>query len=173
MRASLPERTAARDEIRIPPVRYHFRGRYVDHCLRGSQALILLSGGTTACVVAGRLSAADSTLRILVGTHFITTRHVAHRTQIVENGRPTKDHSAHVQPGRFFENIATPGTEIFTVHSSNPAINLDGRCPLVSNSNCVGGGSSINGLTLYTDSFLTCSFKLRHDVQPRRRVRLR
>ncbi|KAF7344913.1 Alcohol oxidase [Mycena venus] len=92
--------------------------------------IIFAGGGTTACVVAGRLATADSSLRIL----------------ILENGRSTKDNPAHVQPGRFIENITTRGSEILTLHSSKPGINLDGRAPVASNANCMGGGSSINGL---------------------------
>jgi hypothetical protein len=67
------------------------------------------------------------------------------QAQILENGRSTKDNPAHVQPGRFIENITTPGSGIFTHYLSIPGINLDGRAPMASNANCMGGGSSING----------------------------
>ncbi|KAJ7863554.1 GMC oxidoreductase-domain-containing protein [Mycena leptocephala] len=94
--------------------------------------IIFAGGGSTACVVAGRLAAADNTLRIL----------------IVENGRSTKEYPVHIQPGRYLENIRTGG-ETFTYHQAIPRPNLDGRCLRPSNANCVGGGSSVNAM-MYT-----------------------
>ncbi|KAJ6585900.1 GMC oxidoreductase-domain-containing protein [Mycena capillaripes] len=94
--------------------------------------IIFAGGGTTACVVAGRLSAADSTLRILV----------------LENGGLTRDHPAYVQPGRYVENIRSmmaPGAKTFTFHPAKRGANID-NSPIVSNANCVGGGSSVNVL---------------------------
>ncbi|KAJ7930545.1 GMC oxidoreductase-domain-containing protein [Mycena leptocephala] len=92
--------------------------------------IIFAGGGTTACVIAGRLAAADSTLRIL----------------IVENGRFTKEHPVHVQPARFLGNLTSPTSETFTFHAANPVANLGGRAPNAAHANCVGGGSSVNAL---------------------------
>ncbi|KAF8206115.1 GMC oxidoreductase-domain-containing protein [Mycena galopus ATCC 62051] len=94
--------------------------------------IIFGGGGSTACVIAGRLAAVDSSLRILV----------------VENGRLTKDNPLHVQPGRFLENITitTPRTEAITLHSSVPGVNLGGRAAVAANASCVGGGSGINAM---------------------------
>ncbi|KAJ6542897.1 GMC oxidoreductase-domain-containing protein [Mycena capillaripes] len=89
--------------------------------------IIFAGGGTTACVTAGRLADADHTLRIL----------------IIENGRSTKDHPVHVQPGRFLQGILAPESDIFTFHAANPGANLGGRVPNAANANCVGGGSSM------------------------------
>ncbi|KAJ7876410.1 GMC oxidoreductase-domain-containing protein [Mycena leptocephala] len=94
--------------------------------------IIFAGGGSTACVVVGRLAAADNTLRIL----------------IVENGRSTKEHPVHIRPGRYLENIRTGG-ETFTYHQAIPRPNLDGHCLRPSNANCVGGGSSVNAM-MYT-----------------------
>ncbi|KAJ7828168.1 GMC oxidoreductase-domain-containing protein [Mycena leptocephala] len=91
------------------------------HSQSAQYDIIFAGGGSTACVVAGRLAAADNTLRIL----------------IVENGRLTKEHSIHIQPGRYLENIRAGG-ETFTYHQANPRPNLDGRCLRPSNANCVG-----------------------------------
>ncbi|KAJ7133161.1 GMC oxidoreductase-domain-containing protein [Mycena epipterygia] len=92
--------------------------------------IIFAGGGTTACVVAGRLAAADSTLRIL----------------LVDNGRLTKENPVNVQPARYMQNMLTPGAESFTSHTTNPVINLEGRSPGAFNANCVGGGGSVNAM---------------------------
>ncbi|KAJ6566577.1 GMC oxidoreductase-domain-containing protein [Mycena capillaripes] len=89
---------------------------------------------TTACVVAGRLAAADSTLRIL----------------LLENGALTRDNPAYVQPARFVENLRSimahdAATFMLNFDQAKPAVNID-RSPIVSNASCVGGGSSVNVL---------------------------
>ncbi|KAJ6522183.1 GMC oxidoreductase-domain-containing protein [Mycena vulgaris] len=88
---------------------------------------MLWEGGTTACVVAGRLAAADSKLRIL----------------LIENGRHTKEDPFHLQPAHFLRNMLTPGAETLTTHS---IVNPDGRTQSVGHGNCVGGASSVNGM---------------------------
>ncbi|KAJ6451870.1 GMC oxidoreductase-domain-containing protein [Mycena vitilis] len=92
--------------------------------------IIFAGGGTTACVVAGRIAAVDSTLRIL----------------LVENGPLTKDLPLHVQPARYLQNMIDPRAETFTFHKTTPSVKLDGRSPAMSNANCVGGGSSVNAM---------------------------
>ncbi|KAJ7635740.1 GMC oxidoreductase-domain-containing protein [Mycena polygramma] len=92
--------------------------------------IIFAGAGTTACVVAGRLAAADSTLRIL----------------LVENGPLTKDLPLHVQPARYLQNMTDPRAETFTFHKANPSLKLNGRSLTMSNANCVGGGSSVNAM---------------------------
>ncbi|KAJ6623256.1 hypothetical protein B0H10DRAFT_2174818 [Mycena sp. CBHHK59/15] len=95
--------------------------------------IIFAGGGTTACVAAGRLSAADDTLRIL----------------IIENGELTHDKPFYVQPGRYMQNMMSLGEDTFTVHAPSVSINANGRSLAASNAKCVGGGGSING-TMYT-----------------------
>ncbi|KAJ7033595.1 GMC oxidoreductase-domain-containing protein [Mycena alexandri] len=96
--------------------------------------IIFVGGGTTACVAASRLAAADSNLRIL----------------ILENGHHTKDNPTHTQPGRYRHTMAsavTAGTaDTLTFHQGMPSANIDGRTPAVSSAKCVGGGSSINAM---------------------------
>ncbi|KAJ7658846.1 glucose-methanol-choline oxidoreductase [Mycena polygramma] len=92
--------------------------------------IIFAGAGTTACVVAGRLAAADSTLRIL----------------LVEDGPLAKEIPLHVYPARYLQNMRDPDAETFTFHPTNPSVKLDGRSPTMSNANCVGGGSSVNAM---------------------------
>ncbi|KAJ7493700.1 GMC oxidoreductase-domain-containing protein [Mycena latifolia] len=92
--------------------------------------IIFAGGGTTACVVAGRLGAADSTLRIL----------------IVENGPLTTENRTNVQPARYLELMRNPIAAKFTEHTTNPGANLEGRSPSAYHANCVGGGSSVNAM---------------------------
>ncbi|KAJ7733038.1 GMC oxidoreductase-domain-containing protein [Mycena metata] len=84
--------------------------------------IIFAGGGTTACVVAGRLAAADNTLRILAYEPL------------------------HVQPGRYLFDLRAPGPDVFTVHHANPSAPLGGRILRVSSASCVGGGSSVNAM---------------------------
>ncbi|KAG2035609.1 alcohol oxidase-like protein [Suillus americanus] len=86
------------------------------------------SGGTTACVVAGRLAAWDPSLSIL----------------ILEGGQHTLNQAAHVQPYRFpsHRTPSTSTTMIFNV--GNPSPRLNGRALIVPCAHCIGGGSSVN-----------------------------
>ncbi|KAG7089381.1 hypothetical protein E1B28_011071 [Marasmius oreades] len=94
--------------------------------------IIFAGGGTTACVTAGRLAAADPSLRIL----------------ILEAGPHVRDNPTHVQPGRFYSNLAAPGKTL-TYHVANASQALNGRSPIVPCGRCVGGGSSVN-FVMYT-----------------------
>ncbi|KAF7344285.1 Alcohol oxidase [Mycena venus] len=99
--------------------------------------IIFAGGGTTACVIAGRLAAADSTLRIMV----------------IDNGHITKENPLHLQPARYIKTMesAIPSlrtdksTNDFTFHRARVGLTL-GRSPAVSNASCVGGGSSVNAM---------------------------
>ena len=87
-------------------------------------------GGTTACLIAGRLADADPSLKILV----------------LEAGPHTRDDLAHTQPGRAMNHLApTSKTVAFIV--SNPEKELLGRASVVPYGHCVGGLSSVNGET--------------------------
>ncbi|KAG1730381.1 GMC oxidoreductase-domain-containing protein [Suillus paluster] len=89
--------------------------------------IIVAGGGATACVVAGRLAACDSSLKIL----------------ILEAGEHTLNEAAHVQPYQYVTHHApTSTTMIFNV--GNPTPRLNGRAPIVHCGHCVGGGSSVN-----------------------------
>ncbi|KAF4597574.1 hypothetical protein EYR40_008036 [Pleurotus pulmonarius] len=89
--------------------------------------IIFAGGGTTACVVAGRLAASRPDLRIL----------------LVEQGPHTRELQAHLQPALFPKNM-TPDTKVFSFHISQPSNALMGRPIVVPSGRCVGGGSSIN-----------------------------
>ncbi|KAJ7364301.1 GMC oxidoreductase-domain-containing protein [Mycena albidolilacea] len=94
--------------------------------------IIFAGGGTTACVVAGRLAAADPSLKIL----------------IIEAGKHTKDVSTHTQPGRYFRNLITGG-ETFTFHLAKPSEALGNRPCIIPAGKGVGGGSAVNFM-MYT-----------------------
>ncbi|KAJ7508943.1 GMC oxidoreductase-domain-containing protein [Mycena galericulata] len=100
------------------------------HTAAAEYDIIFAGGGTAACVAAGRLAAADSTLRIL----------------IVENGRLTKDVPCFTQPARHTKNLVDPGMQDLTFHHATPGASVGGRRPIVSNGSCVGGGSSVNAM---------------------------
>ncbi|KAG2130385.1 GMC oxidoreductase-domain-containing protein [Suillus clintonianus] len=89
--------------------------------------IIFAGGGTTACVVAGRLASWDPSLRIL----------------IVEGGQHTLNEPAHVQPYQYVNHQAPTSTTV-TFNVGNPSPHLNGRAPVVPSARCVGGGSSVN-----------------------------
>ncbi|KAK7436184.1 hypothetical protein VKT23_019260 [Stygiomarasmius scandens] len=94
--------------------------------------IIFAGGGTAACVCAGRLAAADPSLRIL----------------LLEAGPHTLDLPEHVQPARYFYNLMNSTTTLsFQVGKESKALN--GRKPIIPVGNCVGGGSSVN-FQMYT-----------------------
>jgi len=78
--------------------------------------------------VAGRLAAADSTLKIL----------------IIEDGPGTRDEPVHVQPARYFGNLCDPNSKTLLRHQGRPSEALGGRSPVVPAGRCLGGGSSVN-----------------------------
>ncbi|KIJ11507.1 alcohol oxidase, partial [Paxillus involutus ATCC 200175] len=84
-------------------------------------------GGTTACVVAGRLAAADPSLKILV----------------VESGQHSRDLPIHVQPCQFIANLAPDSTTV-SFHVGKPSEHLNGRAPIMQCGRSVGGGSTVN-----------------------------
>ncbi|KAH0833408.1 hypothetical protein J3R83DRAFT_12521 [Lanmaoa asiatica] len=89
--------------------------------------IIFAGGGTTACVIAGRLAAADPSLKILV----------------VESDQHSRNLPIHVQPCRFVEHQA-PRTTILSTHVGKPSTHLNGRTAAVRCGRCVGGGSAVN-----------------------------
>ncbi|KAG9312156.1 hypothetical protein JVU11DRAFT_7446 [Chiua virens] len=89
--------------------------------------IIFVGAGTAACVIAGRLAAADPSLKILV----------------IERGEHTRDVPNVVQPSRFVEHLA-PNSTSFSHHAGKPSKHLDGRAPVVSCVRAVGGGSAVN-----------------------------
>ena len=84
-------------------------------------------GGTTACVVAGRLTATDPSLRIL----------------IIESGQHSRDVPSHVQPCRYVEHLA-PNSTTLSSHVGKPSTHLNGRGPILVSGRGVGGGSTVN-----------------------------
>ncbi|KAI0776758.1 alcohol oxidase-like protein [Trametes elegans] len=94
--------------------------------------IILAGGGTCSLIIAGRLAAADPTLRILV----------------VEAGLTTREDPLHTQPARYLYHLRPESTTVrFHVGRESPALN--GRAPVVPCGQCIGGGSSVN-FTMYT-----------------------
>ncbi|KAF8164001.1 GMC oxidoreductase-domain-containing protein [Pholiota molesta] len=94
--------------------------------------IIFAGGGAAACITAGRLAAADPSLKIL----------------IVEAGPHTREIQEHIQPARYFASLGLPA-ETFTFHKSNPSKALLGRSPIIPSGRAVGGGSSVN-FAVYT-----------------------
>ncbi|KAH7923954.1 alcohol oxidase [Leucogyrophana mollusca] len=94
--------------------------------------IIFAGGGTTACLVAGRLAAANPTLRIL----------------ILEAGPHTKDVENHTLPSRCLENVE-PGSNSVFFNVAEETADLGGRPLIVHSGRCVGGGSNVNFM-MYT-----------------------
>ncbi|KAH8989704.1 alcohol oxidase-like protein [Lactarius akahatsu] len=90
-------------------------------------------GGTAACVIAGRLAAADANLRVL----------------ILEAGPTTYNDPAHTQPLRFLSHLA-PGSRTVRVHVSQPSAALGGRTTIVHHGQCLGSGGSVNYMSLFS-----------------------
>lgn len=93
--------------------------------------IVIAGGGTSGCVVASRLAAADPSLSILV----------------LEAGPPTREDLAHIQPARFLTHLQANSTTVkFNVGKESE--DLGGRAPVVPCGQCLGGGSSVN-FTMY------------------------
>ncbi|KIY72626.1 GMC oxidoreductase [Cylindrobasidium torrendii FP15055 ss-10] len=95
--------------------------------------IILVGGGTTSCVIAGRLHDADPDLRILV----------------LERGPHTRGLDTHTQPSRFFSNLIDPSAKTLSRFTSIPNPELGGRQIVVPAGHCIGGGSAVNFM-MYT-----------------------
>ncbi|KAJ7275401.1 GMC oxidoreductase-domain-containing protein [Mycena haematopus] len=94
--------------------------------------LIFAGGGTSGCLIAGRLISADPSLRIL----------------ILEAGEDTRGLAAHIQPARYLSHLAPTSTTV-SFNVSKPSQNLGGRSLVTPSGRCVGGGSSVN-FAMYT-----------------------
>ncbi|THH14622.1 hypothetical protein EUX98_g9586 [Antrodiella citrinella] len=94
--------------------------------------IVIAGGGASACVVAGRLAAADPTIRIL----------------LIEAGPPTKDVLSHTQPARFASHL-TPNSKTIKYVAAKRSEALGGRAVIVPAGECLGGGSSVN-FAMYT-----------------------
>ncbi|KAG1777025.1 GMC oxidoreductase-domain-containing protein [Suillus placidus] len=104
----------------------------MSHPILSEFDIVFAGGGTTACVVAGRLASYDPSLRIL----------------ILEAGQHTLNKPLHVQPSQSRFNQAPTSTTV-TFNIGNPSPRLNGRAPIVSCGRCVGGGSCVNSM-VYT-----------------------
>lgn len=132
---------------------------FVARVTRMPELTCLNPGGTTACVVAGRLIAANPSLKIL----------------IIERGQHSRDIPIHVQPCRFIENIA-PTSTTASFHTALPSDHVNGRAITVPSGKCVGGGSAINCKQSYWACIPLSPTRVilySHGVRARRRVRLR
>ncbi|KAG1829999.1 GMC oxidoreductase-domain-containing protein [Suillus variegatus] len=99
----------------------------MSHPILSEFDIVFAGGGTTACVVAGRLAAYDPSLRIL----------------ILEAGQHTFNKPIHVQPYQYPFNQAPTSTTV-TFNIGNPSPRLNGRAPIVPSGRCVGGASCVN-----------------------------
>ncbi|KAA1473388.1 alcohol oxidase-like protein [Dentipellis sp. KUC8613] len=108
----------------------------MDHPLKSTvddeYDIIIAGGGTAGCVLAGRLAAATTSLRILV----------------LEAGPETKDNLAQVQPARCLSNLHPASTTV-RFHVEPPSETLADRPLVAPTAQCLGGGSSMNFL-VYT-----------------------
>ncbi|KAJ7017403.1 GMC oxidoreductase-domain-containing protein [Mycena alexandri] len=94
--------------------------------------IVFAGGGASGCLIAGRLAAADPSLRIL----------------ILEAGEHTRDLPAHTQPARYLSHLA-PNSTTLTFQVAKPSEHLGGRPLIVPVGRCLGGGSSVN-FAMYT-----------------------
>ncbi|KAI9434105.1 alcohol oxidase-like protein [Lactarius indigo] len=94
--------------------------------------IVIAGGGTAACVIAGRLAAADANLRVL----------------LLEAGPATYNDPAHTQPLSFLSHLA-PGSRTIRAHVSQPSAAVGGRTIIVPSGQCLGGGGSVNFM-MYT-----------------------
>ncbi|KAF8343468.1 GMC oxidoreductase-domain-containing protein, partial [Amanita rubescens] len=86
------------------------------------------------CITAGRLAAADPSLKIL----------------IIEDGPETRDNLIHIHPARCFANIiGNPASGVLHIYPGRASDALGGRSPIVSSGRCLGGSSAVNML-MYT-----------------------
>ncbi|KAJ3794309.1 glucose-methanol-choline oxidoreductase [Lentinula aff. detonsa] len=93
--------------------------------------IVFAGGGTTACIIAGRLAQADPSLKIL----------------IIEAGSHSFDLHHHVQPARYLNSLIKGHT--VSHHHSVQSKALGGRSVCVPSACCVGGGSAVNFM-IYT-----------------------
>ncbi|KAJ3882839.1 hypothetical protein F5051DRAFT_489941 [Lentinula edodes] len=93
--------------------------------------IVFAGGGTAACIIAGRLAQADSSLKILV----------------IEAGPHSFNLHNHVQPARYLNSLVQGHT--VTLHNSVHSEALGGRSVSIPSGCCVGGGSAVNFM-IYT-----------------------
>ncbi|KAG7451315.1 uncharacterized protein BT62DRAFT_415588 [Guyanagaster necrorhizus] len=86
-----------------------------------------LIGSTGGCVTAGRLAAADPSLKILV----------------LEAEPHIRDAPDHIQPARYFSYLVL-AKETFTFHVGKPCKSIFRPSPIVPSEKCVGVGSGVN-----------------------------
>jgi hypothetical protein len=94
--------------------------------------LMFGSGGTAACVTAGRLAQAAPTMSIL----------------LVESGQNNLHNPTVVNPAMYLTHL-TPGSQTALFYKANAEEALNGREAVVSAGGILGGGSSINFM-MYT-----------------------
>ncbi|KIV94097.1 hypothetical protein PV10_05252 [Exophiala mesophila] len=105
---------------------------HYSHEKHGDMDIIFAGGGTAACVAAGRLAAADPTLKIL----------------LIEQGPNNFEEPAVVHPALYLSHLS-PDSKTALFYKSRPSSHLDGREAVVPAGGTLGGGSSINFM-MYT-----------------------
>ncbi|TCD66632.1 hypothetical protein EIP91_001099 [Steccherinum ochraceum] len=89
--------------------------------------VVFAGGGAAACYIAGRLAAADPSLKIL----------------LVEAGPHTENGLTHIQPAQYLSHMM-PGSKTMKFVVTKTSEHLGGRPLAVPAGQCVGGGSSVN-----------------------------
>lgn len=89
--------------------------------------IVFIGGGTTACVAAGRLAAANPDLHIL----------------LIEQGPDNFKNPMVLTPGLFLSHLA-PDSKSALFWKGNQRTEIKGREPLIASGGILGGGSSIN-----------------------------
>jgi hypothetical protein len=119
---------------RRPRVRHHIRWVSIEtvDLVYLMTPLMICSGGTAACVAAGRLAQAVPTLSIL----------------LVESGQNNLHNPTVVNPAMYLTHL-TPGSQAALFYKANAEEALNGREAVVSAGGILGGGSSINFM-MYT-----------------------
>jgi alcohol oxidase len=100
-------------------------------------------------VIAGRLAAADPSLRLLV----------------LEAGPHTYGLPEHRQPARYLSHLQ-PNSETMTFNVARPSESVAGRAVVVPSAHCVGGGSSVNCMSTSLDRRIVLGMNIfsSHDV---------
>ncbi|GMF00637.1 unnamed protein product [[Candida] boidinii] len=94
--------------------------------------VIVCGGGSTGCVIAGRLANVDENLKVL----------------LIENGENNLNNPWVYLPGIYPRNMRLD-SKTATFYNSRPSKHLNGRRAIVPQANILGGGSSINFM-MYT-----------------------
>jgi alcohol oxidase len=100
------------------------------------------TGGTAACVLAGRLAEADPNLSLL----------------LIEGG-PSNYMKPEIYHPAFYLDHLAPNSQHTIFYQANKSPQLAGRAPIVPSGGCLGGGSSINFMVYVVSLTLICTLR--------------